>query len=346
MNEDKKTIKNYVVYDTTIGDMIRYVNEHKDSYSPVDDLVYEHKCPDRCKDDKERILQRENSWRGRVSTNLYLRDDDIFKLAEDITKKLLDEKYKGVLYAKIKEEIYDTSISACAEMVQRANGYVDMSTYPVIDRENKKDVEYLTDIKKFEDMLDKCDLSTYSGGEMVKIHFESLTVKITTYYYEDTIEKKIDRAIRKYIREHLTYCLKKGQLIVPDEYLDKGEKGIEEWRELKGSQNKNNSIEKKLVKELIIQKKQYAYSCNKKVEGTMISANPNRWDIPRMTVDGYWNVSKNTKLMLELVRTKDRQAILKMDNKEILEKYKAYWKNILEQAIRDIDKLTEEDIAK
>ena len=202
---------------------------------------------------------------------------------------------------------------------------------------------YSTDIKEFEEKLDKYDVSSYSSGKDMYVHYEHISVSVATYYYRNDLDKRIKKAVNRYMRERLTYCLKKGRLIVSDDYLDKGEKGIKEWQELKSSQNKNNSIEKKLITQTVREKKRFAFSCARATEGKIANVGTS-WSIPRLTVDGCWNVGKNEKLVAEIFNTKDKNFMMTIENEEILRKVKSHWKHELEKAINEVDNLKLEDI--
>ena len=136
--------------------------------------------------------------------------------------------------------------------------------------------------------------------------------------------------------------MKKDALIVPEEYMNKGKTGVEEWRNIKASNNKNNSIEKKLLKQALRDKKKYTIDCMGGVmlrtvfpdNGTIVRD----WSLPFMEIDGRFNYSRTRKLVNTILKDKSDQDLIKMSEKEIQELFKDFWKNKLMELYNSVDK--------
>ena len=127
----------------------------------------------------------------------------------------------------------------------------------------------------------------------------------------DDLENKIKNQIKKFIRNNLSYCIKKGEVIVPEEYLNRGKEGIDEWRQLKASNNKSNSMEKKLLKQIYADKKFYQYNTMSQIVDRIASSQS--WSIPHIEVDGRFNKQRTFKLINQILGDKSRQEIMNME---------------------------------
>ena len=152
------------------------------------------------------------------------------------------------------------------------------------------------------------------------------------------MKKDIPKIVKRVVNKNLTYCLKNGKNIVPDEYLDKGKSGIEEWRTLKSSQNKNNSMEKRIIKEALREKKNYMIACIETAMRNIVDVNTS-WEVPALSIDGRWNAGKVKKLSTQLFKDKSNQQIIEMSEEDVLAIVKEYWKKLLNDAYKEVSKI-------
>ena len=199
--------------------------------------------------------------------------------------------------------------------------------------------EYSDDIEEFKEMAKHSTKSSSFSDDKERVYLEKVTVEIYQHSFEN-FKKEVKKEINKFVRNRLTYCLKNGKVIIPDEYLNKGEKGIEEWRDIKSSKNKSNSIENKLIKEAVNAKKQYAYDAMCRAMDKLMSAeNGCSWTLPRLIIDGRWNKQRTQKLVTQILDTKNKQKLIEMSEQEIVNRAKVYWKQKLMDAYNEVDKL-------
>ena len=140
------------------------------------------------------------------------------------------------------------------------------------------------------------------------------------------------------MRNELTYCIKSDKVIVPEEYLAKGKEGIDEWRQIKQSGNKNNSIEKKMLKQVVADKKKFAYQTMWQILDK-IAGTKHDWSVPSLEVDGRYNKTRTGKLVTQILNTRYKQGLIDMSEEDIINKFKDYWKEILMEAYNNIDKM-------
>ena len=287
---------------------------------------------------EQKKIQNKNHW--------YTHEDVDFrmwgvKLEELVSKKIMDlvlNKYDGNILEDIMNHILDTEIRFVGKVSEEKKRIRVTIDFEVGDNRNDM-FEYSDDIEEFKEMAKKSTRSTSYSNDDEVVYLEKISAKIYQRAFED-FRKEVKKVINKFVRNRLTYCLKNGKLIVPDEYLDKGEKGIEEWRDIKSSKNKSNSIENKLIKEAVNTKKQYAYDTMCRAMDKLVSAdNSSDWAMPRLMVDGKWNKQRTQKLVTKVLDTKDKQKLIEMSEQEIVDKAKEYWKQKLMDAYNEVDKL-------
>lgn len=143
----------------------------------------------------------------------------------------------------------------------------------------------------------------------------------------------LDYLIRKKLKQ-CTYCFKKGKCIIPDEYLEQGEEGIANWQKSKSEKNPCNSMEKRMLKEMVHDRKDYARSCFYKCSNSVTGR---KWDMPTLVFDGIYNQGKIRKAVAEhIFKNKTPNEIISMTNEQIHEQAKTYFTNMLQSAINDI----------
>ena len=154
-------------------------------------------------------------------------------------------------------------------------------------------------------------------------------IKVTPYTYY-TSQKRyngedgIKYIANKVLKEEYTYCLKKGKNIVPDKYIANGADGIIIWQSEKKNSNKNNSIEKQMLKSIKIEKKQMAFNKFCKVMEELEGRNRD-WTMVFLTIDGRWNTSRRVKTINKYILNVTDDELIKMSEEEIEKRCKSYW---------------------
>lgn len=288
--------------------------------------------------EEQRRMQEKNKW--------YAKEDVDFrmwgaKLSELVNKRIMDtvlSKCDGNILEKTMNDIMDIEIRFIGKVSEDKNRIRTTMDFEVGDNRNDT-FEYSDDLEEFEKMAKQSSRCVSYSDDKDIVYLEKVSAGLYKHSFEN-FKKEVKKEINKFVRNRLTYCLKNGKLIVPDEYLDKGEKGIEEWRDIKSSKNKSNSIENKLIKEAVNEKKQYAYDAVYKAMDKIISANSSRdWTLPRLVIDGKWNKQRTQKLATQILDTKDKQKLIEMSEQEIIDKAKEYWKQQLMNAYNEVDKI-------
>lgn len=288
--------------------------------------------------EEQRVRQERYHWYTHASNDFRLWDMKLEDMVKDkITNSVLN-KYKNSIQTKTLNDILDTEVRFLAKVELKDKGRINVVPYEEIGDVREAEYEYSDDIKEFEELAKKATKTASYSGDGEIVYLEKVSADIYTHSFND-LTKTITKEINKYIRNNLTYCLKKGKLIVPDEYIDKGEAGIEEWRQIKSANNKNNSIEKKMLKDIVRDKKVFAHDCIYKAMDVAMSTDTVDWTIPKLTIDGRWNRQRVSKLVTKVLGTKDKQKIIEMSKQEIMNRAKAYWKQQLMDAYNNLDKM-------
>lgn len=172
----------------------------------------------------------------------------------------------------------------------------------------------------------------------VNIYYEGINYYTpkNRYYGANAIKYLVN----KILKEKYTYCVKMGKNIVPDEYIKLGKEGIDSWRREKISKNKNNSIEKQMLKKIKYQKKQDAFVTFNDVMAAMLNEKGSRnWDLAFLSVDGRWNTGRRLKTINKYILNVSDNELVTMSEEEIEKRCKSYWVAELTQAIERIKNL-------
>ena len=288
--------------------------------------------------EEQKKIQNKNHW--------YAKEDVDFrmwgtKLEELVSKNIMGmvlNKHDGNILEDTMNQILDTEIRFIGKVSEDKNRIRVTIDFEVGDDRNDM-FEYSDDIEEFKEMAKQSARRVSFSDDREVVYLEKVSAGVYQCAFEN-FKKDVKKEINKFVRNRLTYCLKNGKLIVPDEYLDNGEKGVEEWRDIKSSKNKSNSIENKLIKETVNAKKQYAYDTMCRAMDKLVSAdNSSDWTMPRLMVDGKWNKQRTQKLVTKVLDTKDKQKLIEMSEHEIVDKAKEYWKQKLMDAYNEVDKL-------
>ena len=288
--------------------------------------------------EEQKKIQIKNNWYAKEDVDFRMWGTKLDELVSKNIMGLVLNKHDGNILEDTMNQILDVEvrfIGKVSENKKRVRATIDFE----VDDDRNDSFEYSDNIEEFKKMAKQSTKSALYSNDGEIVYLEKISVGIYQHSFEN-FKKEVKKEINKFVRNKLTYCLKNGKLIVPDEYLDKGEKGIEEWRNIKSSNNKSNSIENKLIKEAVNTKKQYAYDTMCRAMDKLVSAdNSSDWTMPRLMVDGKWNKQRTQKLVTKVLDTKDKQKLIEMSEQEIVDKAKEYWKQKLMDAYNEVDKL-------
>ena len=341
MEQTNEDIKDYVVCEKTLQELadlgeVGYVGEK----------IFEYKNEREDLSEEQKELQRQYRWRTEQMPRMRLYQPNIVDIIEGVIDKVVLSKYRGVLYPKVLDEVMKTKLTCYVtikplEVGNKKTTEVSASfTFPYVKHDdNRYDSTYepknliygKTDELTKE--LDEAKLRAGYGASEDFVYLESFA-----YLYDQycaSVIKKIPQTLTSLIRKKLTYCLKGGQNIVPDEYLDKGKAGIDEWQSIKRAGNKNNSMEKKMLAQCLRDKKQTLYNDLKDLSREIVMNQD--WTLPSLAINGMYNQACMWKLTRSLLKDKKNQEIIDLSEEYMLEMAKKHWKEKLEEAIKKID---------
>ena len=333
--EDKKT-KYYLVYENTFGGLEKLAQKQNEEYEYGRVKLYEFNVDESTLTKEEIDTQIRHGWLAQRSSDIYFSDTEALELVKRTAYDVVGQGNSNNVQTDIYNKVMDTKFRVLASMIDYADGSSRGDIDLEIDGEPTQK-EYSTDIKEFEDKLGKMNSSTsFSSASRELVRLKSFEVHAQTYRFVRTTER-VKKMISKVMRDNFTYCVKEGKVIVPADYLARGVEGIDEWREMKRNGNKNNSIEKRMLRQIVLDKKNYL----KRGMEQIVDAIPKnaRWDIPNLEVDGRFNKQRLAKLASQIINNKDPQYYIDTPEEEIIAKFKEYWKKILTDACDRIDKL-------
>lgn len=329
---EEKNITKYVAYEAPLKDFIKMADENSHRYDRH--ILYEYKAnrPDMTPEQIE--IQNKNRWYANRSMDIQLSSDLLYEMAKEEAYDTISKGCKNNIPKTIFNNVLDTNIRAVVTIKQ----YTDDASGVEIDveaGEQKALGTYIYDIKELEKELKGVKRKDSFMTEDKTVYLDNLNIGMYSYAFE-RIGETITKMINKVMRENFTYCMKNGVVIVPEEYLAKGKDGIEEWRSIKSANNKSNSMEKRMIKQVFAEKRQFATKCMIQIIDKVVSVNHN-WSLPCVTVDGRWNMTKINKLVTKIANTKNKQKFIDMPDEEIIEKFKKYWKKELMDIYDEID---------
>lgn len=320
----------YVMEEITPREVMQRV-QGEDRYTRV--KIVEHQVNHEPFTEEQQKIQDEFRWHANVYDDIRLTD---YQLNENIERIMYNKILDGVktnIKKDTLDEIMDTKFKVTTLITEYDDGEKHATIYVFYGNEDTGGCTFSTDLEEMDERLK--DITSHTWRDDADVHIETLEAKAYTYNWEHK-DKDVERAINKIIREKLTYCLKNDTVIVPEEYLAKGKEGIEEWRDFKSGKNKNNSIEKQLMKQVFRDKKERAYKSLAYTINAVCSVRQ-EWSKPFLCVDGRWNRGRMDKLATELLNTKDRATFMQMSDEEIDMKIKNYWKNMLKEALQYVE---------
>lgn len=132
-------------------------------------------------------------------------------------------------------------------------------------------------------------------------------------------------------------------MLSPRKYRDRGKEGVNEYIALKRSQDKNNSLEKKLFRQQVRTNKEILDNAFLTVMARL--TRPMRdYRIPDLAIDRQWNATRRRALRTKLLKGKTNNEIAKMTRGELLSLAKTYWLETLTLSAQKVNELKEEDM--
>lgn len=342
MEENKPKETAYVICSKTLKEL-HDIAKDLDMWST--ETVYEYNIDRSDMSEEQKKLQADNRWYREQSQEFRIRNEQLYSLIKKLATEKILSGCKKDIKKEVYEEVYNTELKVIGWIVERTeydslNIDICFGGKDEWGNDYNKEFEYSTNMEEFSKKLSNVkNRTSFSMKDDEYVLLEKINVTVRPRRFSDidvTIRKQID----KFIKEELTYCLKKDEVVVPQEYLDKGEEGIKEWRDLKSSKNKNNSIEKKILRQAVNDKKKYAYESMCRIMATIELSQNASWKTPFIAVDGRWNKQRTTKLVNNILDNKTQQFYIDITDEEIMNKFKEHWKNVLMTAYKSIDKLT------
>jgi len=309
--------------------------------------LYEYKV-DRSYFTPEQIeIQLSNKWNAEYYSNVRLSETKLY----DRVKKIFYEELNNGCRENIKDKLIDSLMNLKVRNIASFNKYKEnyefytgVSCDYELEGEESEDFVYINDIKEFESRLkDVSRRSYYSRNKNDIVYLETFRVQIYAQEFRN-MKDTVTRIVNKFLRNELTYCINSNKIIVPEEYIAKGEVGIGEWRELKRSKNKNNNIENQIIKQTFKDKKRFAVKSMYNIMSAVTRANWNSWKVPNLSIDGSYNNQRTSYLVNQLLKDKDKKQFLSMTEEEIVERFKKDWVDKLNKAIEEVNKIKPEDI--
>lgn len=339
--------KRYVLVEKSLYDLEKLVEEHKNNYN-FD--VYEHKVKrDEELSEEQKTIQYSNKWNTNITNDIRANDNVLYDLVKEVGYKEILNGEKENIILKIQDKVMNSNVRGVIHVETNLNA----STNENIKRawveieygDRKEDVEYLDNEEEMNKDLQqvKSDTWNYSkrdvNGNPAKewVMLEDVRLNVYTYNYRGTFEN-VGKLVKKFIRNELTYCIKQGNVIIPQYYLDKGKEGIEEWRASKASKNKNNNMEKRMLRQMLRDKKHSILMQMRNLLWRFPTGQDTRdWSIPHLTIYGNGNKAMAQKLANQVLGKMTDQEILNMTAEDIDKAYKEYWKGVLNKAIEQLD---------
>lgn len=342
MEKDKTKV--YLVGMETVRNVVNKCKED----SKWKKTVFEYNFDRDYLSEEQKLKQAEYGWNTRETADSYLRSEGMDKIVNELLTNAILKGCKKNINETVFNDFLDSDIEYVLYVYEQENNHIAVNAQTYINgislqyfNKDEKNGEPI-DLNELEKILSEKTIRATYRDDDEGVYLEQVQFDVRVDDFQN-IDKLFNRAIKKCIRENFTYCIKKGEIIVPEEYLAKGKEGIKEWRDIKSSANKNNSMEKKMLKEIYAERKKKTFSALSNVMDAILNPNVG-WDIPRLFVEGRWNRQKRDKLSNKIINTRNKQKFLEMTDEEILNSVKAYWKQELQDALTRVDgvKLKEE----
>ena len=316
--------REWCVKKVSVADIIDIADSEPDKYQKNNCYIDIYLDFGKPRPSEDRSSHRNEEYCG-VSTY------DIQNMVSDITHEVMRSGYRGDIFAQVLAKVrteYEVDIMYRAfSKANDWNSHSREALHKIGDDAYYKDedIETTEDIKPY--------LSEREFNVKFKLHGLSYYSLRNRYYGTDAIKWLVN----KILKDEYTYCIKKGKNIVPDEYLANGDSGIKAYQAEKRGKNKNNSIEKQLVKKMKLEKKRTAFEMFNEVMRHMLNENNSRnWQEVLLAVDGRWSTARRARTVTKHIMNVSDTELLTMTDEEIEKKCKSYWVFELTQAIERI----------
>ena len=284
--------------------------------------------------------QAEKSWDTTVSNAMRWMDEKMYDIIGRFMYEEIANGVKENLQGKVKEDVLKSKIKTVLTIEDRAGGFHDTYIDFVYEDGAEPTEDLIYDEAKMAEDIKQVKRRQYSYSKAQEdrfVYVEKVQASIYAYTWRDA-KTHIDKLIKRFVRDNLTYCIKQNKIIVPEEYLAKGKPGLDEWRSLKASKNKNNNMEKRMLRGMIRDKKISNLSQMRRLLWNFPNGlDKNDWSIPHLSVYGNGNKAMAHKLMCQILGEKTDQELLNMTEEDVDKAYKEYWKGVLRKAIEKID---------
>lgn len=339
--------KKYVLLEKSLYDLEKFVEEHNSEYN-VDVYEYNVKRDEEFSEDQKEIQNR-NRWNANITNDIKVYDSVLYDLVKEVGYKEILGGEKENIILKIQDKVMNSNVRGIINVEtnynSELNDNVNRAWVEFEYGDRKEDTEYLDNEEEMNKDLQqvrndswnysKRDAKGNPGKEWVML--EDIRLNIYTYNYRGTFEN-VGKLVRKFVRNELTYCIKQGNVIVPQEYLDKGKEGIEEWRASKASKNKNNNMEKRMLRQMLREKKSDILMQMRNILWRFPTGQDTRdWSVPYLNIYGNGNKVMAQKLVNQVLGKMTDQEILNMTAEDVDKAYKEYWKGVLKRAIEQLD---------
>lgn len=341
----------YVVAEKTLQELIDMAEEQKNTNTYNKEYLYQCLFDRSDLDEAQTTLQREHSWQTKRTSDVYINNTEIEDKVGDLVYEEIMNGRKKDLYQTVCNKILSMKIKSIIVLEIDDGKYRDVGFLYEVEGQGKKDDAdsvYSTNIKELENKMKNLKRKIrygYNGKEensIPEVYLEEVSIGMYHYGFI-RLNEQIPKMVKKFIKTNLTYCIKKDEIIIPEEYIAKGKVGINEWRNLKSSSNKNNSMEKRMLKQIRQEKKRCAFSYMNHVMNAVTSQNWS-WSIPSLAIDGRYNKQRTSKLITKILKENNKENIVEVDEKDLMKITKEYWKKILMDAYNAVDKCSTEDI--
>ena len=281
-------------------------------------------------------IQATNSWYAKRTSDIRIWGDDLERLVKDDIYREVIGGYNGQLADKVFDDVMTQELRVVGIIHEINEDNKSVQATIEVGTETNPDMQYLDKLEDFEEELEGVkQKASFSGTAGDIVWLESFSVEVYTWKFRD-IDAEVKKFIKKIIRNELTYCLKKGKVIIPKEYLSKGRDGIIEWRNLKSSSNKNNSMEKRIIKQTYRDKKRFAMNNMGNILNAITDPN-HSWKIPSLAIEGRYNQQKMSALFSYVFKDVSKQEFLEMSEEAIVNKMKYHWKKILMDSFKAVE---------
>ena len=285
-----------------------------------------------------------NSYRDIVNIPEYELSDAITAQLSEIFK----EKYKGEVSVECLKRLLDNYkveimlTDSNSELNENWNwSQINILFYKDGEKPEKsrEDYKYVT-LEEFRENHDKLN-GQPKDTDVIEFNTHR-------YWQSEGILSKLPRMIKRQLNTGYKYCLKKDKIIVPDEYLEK-ENGIEEYQNIKRSNNKNNSMEKTMMRDMLRNKKdEFMYTLESVSYQLFNGYYTDKYNLVHFRLEGNYNqgIKKKTVNKVFNINNMSNEKLLNYTTEEMKEKVTEHFKNELQELMDKLDNISLEEIQK